>query len=784
MKESYLDYAMSVIVSRALPDVKDGLKPVHRRILYSMKGLGLYHDRPFRKSASVVGEVLGKYHPHGDVAVYDALTRMVQDFSLRYPLIDGQGNFGSIDGDAAAAYRYTETKLKVISETMLEDIDKDTVTWIPNFDGKLKEPAFLPSKFPNLLVNGTSGIAVGMTTNVPPHNLSEVIDALCALIDDPELKDVTSYIKGPDFPTGGEIVGIKGIQDAYESGRGKIVIRGKVDFEERKGDRKAICITEIPYQVNKASLVEKIALLSKERKIEGISEIRDESSRKGIRIVIELKRDANEDVILNNLFKHTSLRTVYGIILLVLQDGVPKLLGLRELLVAFLNHRYDIVKRRTNFDLKNAEEHAHILEGLKIALHDIDKVIGIIREAKSHAAAMESLKKEFNLTDKQVQAILDMRLRRLVSLEREKIDEDYLLTIKLIEKLKGILASIEGIMKIVKEELLELKKKFGDKRRTTIIEMEAKEFDLKDLIPDEPVIITMTEKNYIKRLQVDAYKTQLRGGKGVSGVNLAREDAATSVYLASNHKTLLFLTDTGKCYSLKAYDIPEAERAARGKPIRNLLPIPQDEKIVSCLPLTDFNDDLFIVTKLGIAKKVHLAYFKQIRRTGIIAAKLRPKDSISYAHTIRKGEDIILISKNGRAVRFSEANVRSMGRTASGVIGMRLHEGDEIIGVITFSEKDGRDLLLVSEDGYGKRTKLSRFRRMRRGAHGVICMKGKKVAGATLVDNKSTIIIITRGGQTIGLHTKKIRKMGRQARGVRLINLKKGDIVVGIARVV
>ncbi|MDI6839256.1 MAG: DNA gyrase subunit A [bacterium] len=778
MQRSYLDYAMSVIVGRALPDVRDGLKPVHRRILYAMWELGLTHNRPFKKSAAVVGEVLGKYHPHGDIAVYDAMVRMVQPFSLRCPLIQGQGNFGSVDGDAAAAYRYTEARLSEIAEFMLMDIEKETVPLVPNFDGRLKEPFVLPSKFPNLLVNGSSGIAVGMATNIPPHNLGEVVDALCALIDKPDLDDFSSYIKGPDFPTGGEIIGTREIRKAYLTGRGKLILKAKVHTEETKEGKQVIYVTEIPYQVNKSALIERIANLVRLKKLESISDIRDESDREGIRIVIELKRDAQERVILNRLFKHTPLQITYGIGLLALQDGVPKFLTLKDILKAFLSHRYEIVKKRTEFDLRQAEKRAHILEGFKIALSHIDKVVKIIKTSKNAEKAKERLMNSFKLSDVQSQAILDMKLSRLVGLERDKIEEEYLETIKLRERLKRILATPKGVMRVIRDELIEIKKKFNTPRRTKIIEAEQKELEMRDLIPNEPVLITLTQKGYIKSSKAATYMRQYRGGIGASGITLTPEDEVARIFGTETHSTLVFFTNTGRCYSLKAYEIPECGRGARGKPLVNLLQLREGEGVVGCLPVKEFKGMIVLATKKGMVKKLKVSALEHIRRTGIIIATLRNGDSIISGIHVNPKDYILLITRKGKVIRFKEELLRPLSRVSQGVRGITLRDKNEVIGVKAVPDKK-LSLFFITSDGYGKRVLISKFRLTNRRGLGVIGGKGE-IVGCEVVDDDSEVIIITQKGQTLRTKVQNVRKMGRAARGVRLISLREGDKVTDL----
>lgn len=779
MKKAYLDYSMSVIVSRALPDVKDGLKPVHRRILYAMKNMGLVSNKPFRKCATVVGEVIGKYHPHGDIAVYDALVRMAQDFSMRYPLINGQGNFGSIDGDNAAAYRYTEARLSKIAELMLEDIDKETVPFVDNFDGRLKEPVFIPSRFPDFIANGTSGIAVGMATNIPPHNLSEVIDGLVSLIDNPEIEDLGAYIKGPDFPTGATIVGESGIKEAYRTGKGKIILKAVASIEEKE-KRKSIIITEIPYQINKASLVERIAELIKEKKLVGIQDMRDESGKEGIRIVIELKKDANEEVILNNLYKHTLMKTTYGIILLGIHNGIPQLFTLKEALEAFLSHRYNVVKKRTQFDLHKAEQRAHILEGLKVALANIDKVVKIIRTSENEKMAKEKLISEFTLSAIQAQAILDMKLSRLVGLEREKLEKEYLELIKLMEKLKNILATKKGIMEVIKTELIDIKERFGDKRRTKIIEAEEQEFRIEDIIPDEDMAIILTEKGYVKRVPRSVHKTQARGGVGVIGIALREEDVTSDIFYASTHSSLLLFTDKGRCYSVKVYELPESDRAGKGRPLVGIIGINENEKIVNALPLKEFKGDIVFATKKGVVKRLKLVSLKNVRKNGIRAVSLRENDIIIGTTFVEKENDIILVSRKGKAIRFDEKDLRSMGRTATGVRGMRLNPDDEVIQIksiphINYEQDKKLSIFFCSKNGYGKKTRIPKFRKTRRGGKGIICMK-REMAGCEIVKDSDHLIIISRKGKTLKTPVKPISLQNRSTKGVRVIRLKDDEV--------
>lgn len=778
MKRSYIDYAMSVIVSRAIPDVKDGLKPVHRRILYAMYELGLTPDKPFKKSATVVGETLGKFHPHGDLAVYDAITRMVQDFSLRYPLIDGQGNFGSIDGDSAAAYRYTEIKLSKLALYLLNDIEKNTVDFIPNFDGRLKEPIILPASFPNLVANGTSGIAVGMATNIPPHNMGEVIDALIAIIDDPD-SDPLAHIKGPDFPTGGVIVGKKGIIDYTLMGKGKIVVKAKATVKKTKKG-KAIHITEIPYQVNKSILIERIADVIKGKKIETVVALRDESDREGMRIVIELKKTANEELILNNLYKHTPMRTTFGANLLTLKAGVPVTLPLKEILVSFLEYRHEVVERRTRFELDKAEKRAHILEGLKIAVDNIDEIVDIIKKAKTTKDAKDNLMRRFSLTDVQAQAILDMKLSRLVGLERERLDNEYIEVIKEIERLRLILSSKRGIYEVIGRELLEIKEKFADRRRTEIVEEEEVEFAQEDLIPDIDVVVILTKKGYIKRCPLDIYRTQARGGCGKTGIKLTPDDIVSEVIATSNHSKLVLFTEKGKAFSLKVYEIPEMSRTSRGRSINNLLGLPEDDNVINAISLNSNSQAILIVTRKGIIKKLDIEKFRNIRRNGVRAIKLKKNDVTIAVERVSKGNEVILVTRNGKASRINETEVRIMGRSAQGVIGVRLAKNDYIVTVVSPNKR--KNLFIITEDGYGKRVKVNKIRKTKRGSKGVILTKGK-VAGVIPVDDDSEVICITQNGQVIKIKLKRVRIMGRIAKGVRVIFLKERDKVVAVARI-
>ena len=790
MKTSYLDYAMSVIVSRALPDVRDGLKPVHRRILYAMNELGTTPDKPYRKSARVVGDVLGKYHPHSDTSVYDAMVRLAQDFNTRYPLVDGHGNFGSVDGDSPAAMRYTEVRMTKLTLEMLRDINKETIDYRPNFDETLKEPVVLPSRFPNLLVNGSSGIAVGMATNIPPHNLNEIIDGLIMLIEEPEssIEDLMKVIKGPDFPTGAIIMGKDGIQSAFNTGRGKIKIRAVAEIEEYTRGRNKIIIKELPYQVNKARLIEKIAELVRDKKIEGISDLRDESDREGMRIVIELKRDANPNVVLNNLYKQTQLQTTFGVIMLALVDEEPRVLNLKQMLRYYLDHQKEIIIRRTQFDLNKAEDRAHIVEGLRIALDNIDEVINIIRSSKEESIARQRLMDSFKLSEKQAQAILDMRLRRLTGLEREKLDEEYESLIKEINRLKEILASERLIYGIIREELLEIKEKYGDKRKTKIMPS-ADDINIEDMIEEEDVIITLTHFGYIKRMPEDTYKTQRRGGRGITGLTTREEDFVEDLFITSTHDTILFFTNKGKVYSLKAYEIPEGGRQARGTAIINLLNLTGNERISAIVPIEKYNPDtnLLFITKKGIIKKTKLDQFKNIRKTGIIAISLKDKDELIDVRKTNGKREMIVVTNNGMSIRFNEKDVRNMGRNAMGVKAITLKDDDRVVAMDLVEE--GNDLLVVSEFGFGKRTSLDEYRTQNRGGVGIKTYNVKKKTGklvsAKVIDEKDEIIMISISGIIIRLKAKDISVMGRNTQGVTLMKMiNKEDKVMAVAKYV
>ena len=790
LKNSYLDYSMSVIVGRALPDVRDGLKPVHRRILFAMSELSLSYNRPYKKTARIVGEVLGKYHPHGESAVYDTLVRMVQNFSLRYPLVDGQGNFGSVDGDPPAAMRYTEARLARVADEMLRDIDKETVAWGPNFDGTLKEPLLLPATLPQLLVNGSSGIAVGMATNIPPHNLGEVVDALVAVIDEPALEEekLLTYVKGPDFPTGGTIHGVSGIREAYRTGRGRAVIRAKAQVETFKSGKEAIVVTEIPFEVNKSTLIEKIAELARTKKIDGISDLRDESDRDGMRIVIETKRDADTSVVLNQLYKHTAMQTTYGIILLALVKNQPRILPLRRILDLFLEHRQEVVVRRTKFELAEAERRAHILEGLKTAIDHIDEIVAIIKKAKDVDAARETLMKRFKLSEVQAQAILDMTLKRLTGLERQKIEEEYLELIKLIAKLKSILASKAKVLQLIKDELFELKKKYGDERRTEILMSETEDFSIEDLIAEEDMVITISHQGYIKRLPVTTYRRQGRGGKGVTGVKSKEDDWVEGLFIASTHEYILFFTDRGRCYWLKVYEIPEGGRLSRGKPVVQLVGIGKDERMAAYVPVKEFKEGLYLImaSRQGTVKKSDLLDYSHPKRGGIIAAKIRDDDSLIDVRLTDGTQDVILATHEGQAVRFHESDARPMGRVSTGVRGVRLEKGDYVIGMVDVKREGS--LLVVTENGMGKRSEIADYRVTRRGGKGVITVRvtdktGKMDTIKEVVDSDE-LMIITQQGQVIRLPLSGVRVMGRATQGVKLINLDEGDRVVDVARVV
>jgi DNA gyrase subunit A len=788
MRKSYLDYAMSVIVGRALPDIRDGLKPVHRRVLYTMQLLGLAFNRGYKKSARVVGDCMGKFHPHGDSAIYETLVRMVQDFSLRYPLVDGQGNFGSIDGDPAAAMRYTETRMARIAHELLADIDKDTVDLVPNYDENEQEPVVLPTRIPNLLVNGSAGIAVGMATNIPPHNLSEVVDALVLLVDEPAtpIERLMKVVTGPDFPTAGYIYGTGGIREAYTTGRGSITLRAKAHAEKMRGGREAIIISELPYQVNKASLIEKISELSKEKKIEGISEIRDETNREGIRVVLELARGEIPQIILNQLYKHTQMQTSFGIIMLALVDRRPQIVNLKEMLEAFIRFRREVVTRRTRYELARAEERAHILAGLRKAVEQLDVVIRIIRGAANADVARETLMRQLELTEIQAKAILDMQLRRLAALERQKIIEEHEEVLKLIEELKGILASDVKLMGIIKKELLEVKEQYGDARRTEIL-TETSELTIEDLLADEEMVVTITRSGYIKRTHVEAYRSQRRGGKGVTGMETKEEDIVEDLFIASTHASLLFFTNLGKVHWLKVHEIPEGGRQAKGKAMVNLLALGDGESVATCVPVRDFGAGgyIFFCTKQGKVKKTELEAYSHPRAGGIQAIGLEDGDTVITARRTDGTREVMIATKLGMAIRFSEDEVRPMGRGATGVRGIEVDEGDEVIAGDVVQE--GAQILTVTERGYGKRTPLEEYRLQGRAGKGIIDIKtvGRNgtVVGMLQVRGGDDVLVITTKGKIIRIHADDVSSQGRNTMGVRIIDLDADDKVGSIARV-
>jgi len=792
MKEAYLNYAMSVIVTRALPDVRDGLKPVHRRILYAMWDLGLKHAAKFRKSATIVGEVLGKYHPHGDSSVYDAMVRMAQDFSLRYPLVHGQGNFGSIDGDGAAAYRYTEAKLQTIAEELLFDIDKKTVDFSPNYDGSRQEPSVLPAKLPNLLLFGSLGIAVGMATNIPPHNLHEICDAVAHLIDNPEatVDDLMEFVKGPDFPTGGTIYNIKEIKRAYATGKGGVVTRAKTEIVEAKKGRHDIIVTEIPYLVNKANLLEKIAGLVKDKKIDGIKDLRDESDRNGMRIVIELKKDAYPQKVLNRLYKLTQLQDTFHVNMVALVDGIqPQLMTLKGILEEYIKHRDLVVTRRTEYELAKAKERAHILEGLKIALDNIDAVVQLIKDSKDKVVAKENLMKKFKLSERQAVAILEMRLQQLANLERQRIEDELAEKLAIIKDLEAILASKDKIYQIIKDELNEVKDKYGDERRTQVVKGEVGKFSAEDLIPNEAAIITVTQAGYIKRLAPDTFKTQSRGGKGVMGLATKAEDVVEHLFSTTTHSDLLFFTTRGRVFKLKAYDVPAASRTAKGQAIVNFLELAPHEKVSAILSMDDLSEYKYLamVTNMGTIKRVDIKQFENVRRSGLIAIKLNTDDNLTWVRPTTGEDDLILVSSLGQAIRTAEENIRAMGRAAAGVRGIRLKEGDSVVGmdVISADEKDAShvELMVVMENGYGKRTKIKSYKVQGRGGSGIktakITTKTGNIVYARIVSSKAMkdedILVISAKGQVIRLPFKSISVVGRDTQGVRIMRFKQAE---------
>lgn len=798
MQNCYIDYAMSVIVSRALPDVRDGLKPVHRRILYSMSELGLGSDKQYRKSARIVGDTMGKYHPHGDSSIYGAMVRMAQEFSTRYPLVDGQGNFGSIDGDGAAAMRYTEARMSKMTTLMLADIDKDTVEFRPNFDESSKEPCVLPARFPNLLVNGSSGIAVGMATNIPPHNLTEVVNGVIKMIDnymgeneeqevrETEIEELMAIIQGPDFPTGATIHGVYGIEQAYRTGRGKVKVKAKAEIEAMQGGKNRIVVSEIPYMVNKSSLIEKMADLVKERRVDGITDIRDESDRNGISIVIELRRDVNPTVILNQLYKYTQLQDTFSINMLALVEDKPKVLNLKQILEEYLKHQKEVVTRRTQFELNKAEARAHILEGLRKALDEIDLVVSIIRSSANVQEAKEKLMEAIELTEIQAQAIIEMRLRALTGLEREKIEEEYAQLIEKIEYLKSILASEFKLLSVIRDEITEVKQKYGDGRRTDIT-IDEDEYDIEDLIDEENIVVTITQLGYIKRIPLDTYKNQNRGGKGIIGVNTIDEDFIKQLFVTTNFNYIMFFTNKGKAYRIKGYRIPEAGRTARGTAIVNLLELDKDEKITAVFPIKEFEDNMFLtmVTKKGQIKKTPLKDFRNIRRGGLIALSLSEEDELVDVHQTSSSDSILVATLNGQGIMFDATDVRPMGRTARGVRAINLSEGDEVIGATV--PKEGEQILTTTENGLGKRTQTDAFRAQRRGGKGLkinkITEKTGNIVGVASVSDEDELLLITSQGVIIRIKVSQISSIGRNAQGVKLINLPEDVKVVCIEKV-
>ena len=788
MKDSYIDYAMSVIVGRALPDVRDGLKPVHRRILYGMSGLGVTPDKPHKKSARIVGEVMGKYHPHGDSSIYDAMVRLAQPFNIRYTLVDGHGNFGSVDGDGAAAMRYTEARMTPLALQMLRDIEKETVDFTPNFDGEEKEPAVLPSRFPNLLVNGSNGIAVGMATSIPPHNLCEVIDAAVKLIDEPEstVEDLIKIVKGPDFPTGAIIMGKSSVREAYRTGQGKAVVRAVAEIEETSHGKQQIIVTEIPYQVNKARLIEKIADLVRDKRVEGITAIRDESNRKGMRIVIELKRDTNANIVLNRLYKHTQMQDSFSMIMLALVDGRPKILNLREIISEYLKHQKEVVTRRTIFDKKKAEARAHILEGYLIALDNIDEIIRIIRS--SYNDAKEKLMERFDLSEIQAQAILDMQFRRLQGLEKEKIESEYQELLKKIAYYVELLADEKKLMGVVKDELIEIRDKWGDKRKTKI-KADAQELDEEDLIEEEKVCITLTHLGYVKRVPVDTYRAQKRGGKGITGLTTRDNDFVKNMIMTSTHDYLMFFTNTGKAHRIKAYEIPEATRTAKGTPVVNFLNLLQRERVTAVIPIKEFAEDRFLVgvTKDGIIKKTALANFDTNRKTGLIAMNLKEGDQLIDIRETSGNNNVIIVTKHGKCISFSEEDVRPMGRIAGGVRAIKLEKDDEVVSMELV--EPGQELLVVTEKGYGKRTKVEEYKIQVRGGKGLLTYdktkfkKTGQLVGAMVVDDDDDVMLINSNGIIIRMQAKEISRLGRATQGVKIMNVADDVNIIALAKV-
>jgi DNA gyrase subunit A len=790
MRTSFLDYAMSVIVSRALPDVRDGLKPVHRRILYAMNDLGMHADKAYKKSARIVGEVIGKYHPHGDSAVYEAMVRMAQDFSFRNMLVDGHGNFGSVDGDSAAAMRYTEARMSKISMELLRDINKDTIDYTENYDGSEHEPVVFPARFPNLLVNGAAGIAVGMATNIPPHNLGETIDAVLAVSKNPDItidELMEEYIHGPDFPTGAQILGRSGIRKAYETGKGSVTIRAKVNIEEKANGKATIIVTELPYQVNKAKLIEKIAELVRDKRIDGITDLRDESDRNGMRVVIELRRDVNANVVLNNLYKYTALQTTFGVNMLALVDGQPKVLTIKQCLEHYLDHQIVIIKRRTAFELRKAEARAHILEGLRVALDNLDEVISLIRNSKTADIARDGLMNNFDLTEKQAQAILDMRLQRLTGLEREKIENEYKELMELIDELKAILADEERVLEIIREELTEIKEKYNDDRRTEIVMGGTGFFEDEDLIPEESIVITLTHKGYIKRLPSSTYRTQKRGGRGIQGMGTNEDDFVEHLVSTSTHDTILFFTNKGKVYKLKGYEIPEFNRTAKGIPIINLLQVEKGEWVNAVISVTEYKEDayLFFTTKYGISKRTRLSQYANIRKGGLIAVGLRDNDELISVRLTDGNQQMMIATKNGYLIRFAEDQIRSMGRTAAGVKGISLREDDEVVSM-EILQKDA-NILHVTSKGYGKQTPEIEYRVTNRGGKGIftcnLTEKTGHVVAVKAVDGDEDLMLITIAGVLIRIPVEDISVTGRNTMGVRLIRLQDEEEVATVAKV-
>lgn len=790
MKRSYIDYAMSVIVSRALPDVRDGLKPVHRRILYVMSELALWPEKSYRKCAGIVGDVLGNYHPHGDASVYDALVRLAQDFSLRYPLVNGHGNFGSVDDDPPAAMRYTEAKLPKIAVEMLTDIDKETVDYTPNYDERLLEPTVLPSKIPNLLINGSYGIAVGMACNIPPHNITEVINGTIAMIDNPDITidEIIAHISGPDFPTGGIIVGREGIKTAYTTGRGKICLRGKAEIEEDEKGRYKIIITEIPYQLNKANMIIHMAKLVGEKIIEGISGLRDESDRSGLRVVVELKRDANPNVVLNMLYKHTALQGTFSLLMLALVNNQPKVLSIKEMLYHYIEHRKSIVTRRTIYELKKAEARLHILEGLRIALDNIDEIIRIIRGAKDDTAAKLALIERFRLSDIQANAILEMRLRTLTGLQREKIDEEYRLLVELITKLRALLADGQLVLNVIKEELIEMKRIYGDERKTLIVHGEG-DIDIESLIKEESNVVTITHFGYIKRIATDSYKSQRRGGKGMLAMNTREEDFIEHLFVASTHDYILFFTNTGKVFKLKAYELPEASRQAKGTAIVNLLQLSPEEKIAAVIPVKDFEGESYVLmaTKNGLVKKTNLSEYSNIRKTGILGITLKDEDEIIDVRLTDGKSDVVLVTSAGLSIRFNEEEARPVGRTSMGVKGINLGKGATVVGMEPITDNNAY-ILAITENGFGKRSEVEDYRSQTRAGKGILTYKTTektgKIIGVKIVTDNDDIMIITANGTIIRIHAKDISVLGRNTQGVTLMRTSEGGRVVNIAKLI